>query len=46
MEHVWKSEREKEEREAGVQTVRFSGGAQPCDGVDEAVESSDTAVVQ
>jgi hypothetical protein len=29
-----------------VQTVRFSGGAQPCDGVDEAVESSDTAVVQ
>jgi hypothetical protein len=38
--------RERERWEVGVQTVRFSGGAQPCDSVDEAVESGDAAVVQ
>jgi hypothetical protein len=38
MEHVWKSEIGKEER-GRAQTVRFSGGGRPYDGVDGAVES-------
>jgi hypothetical protein len=39
IDYVWKSEREGERREVGVQTVRFSGGARSCDGVDDEGEA-------
>jgi hypothetical protein len=36
--HV-RNQREEERKEVGVQTVRFSGGARPCDGVDDEGEA-------